>query len=123
MPPSPAAPGERPITPPEHVLKNAWLCTLESGLHTADVYRPQLSTAQVDTEAFTAAVVERLGQEPRQLQPVHYQSGGITVPTTTTPRSQKRLVGIDVFLDWDEDGRAPAILGERLGLAAPAPGG
>ncbi|MCB1056264.1 MAG: NADP-dependent isocitrate dehydrogenase, partial [Acidobacteria bacterium] len=53
-------------------IKNAWLCTLEDGIHTADIYRPGLSAHDVGTRAFTKAVIERLGREPEQLEPVQY---------------------------------------------------
>jgi isocitrate dehydrogenase len=100
-------------------VKNAWLATLESGLHTADIYRTDLSTREVDTEAFTQAVIDRLGETPQQLKPEHYRAGGLqaepSLPTATT----KQLVGIDVFLDWDEDDRDPDVLGAGLEAAAP----
>ncbi|MDX1418987.1 MAG: NADP-dependent isocitrate dehydrogenase [Rubricoccaceae bacterium] len=101
------------------LIKNAWLRTLEDGIHTADVYRSGLSTREVGTEAFTDAVVDRLGEAPRQLQPVHYRAGGLAVPPAEVARPEKRLVGVDVFLDWDAAGRDPDILGRGLETAAP----
>lgn len=100
-------------------VKNAWLCTLESGTHTADIHREGLSAERVGTEAFTDAVIERLGDEPRQLTPVHYRSGGIHVPVRETPRGDKQLVGVDVFLDWVESDRQADVLGPDLEAAAP----
>lgn len=97
-------------------VKNAWLCTLEDGIHTPDVYREGLSTRDVGTEEFADAVVERLGRTPRILRPVHYEDRKIRV--STTPRSvTKELVGVDVFLDWDEKGRDPEALAKRLHAA------
>jgi isocitrate dehydrogenase len=81
-------------------IKNAWLCTLESGLHTADIYREGLSQREVGTEEFTQAVIDRLGEEPHTLRPVHYQPGGISVQASPTVARRKELVGVDVFLDW-----------------------
>ena len=95
-------------------VKNAWLCALEDGIHTPDVYRPRLSREQVSTEHFTDAVIERIGREPRDLDPVHYSGGGIHVKVRPTPRRPKTLVGVDVFLDWDEAGRDPDVLGRQL---------
>ena len=46
------------------LIKNAWLSTLESGIHTADIYRPGHSRCCAGTEAFAAAVIERLGERP-----------------------------------------------------------
>ena len=95
-------------------VKNAWLRTLEDGIHTADVYRAGLSEREVGTKAFTDAVIARLGEEPRQLEPVRYQQGGIHVQPSPTPRKKKDLVGVDVFIDWDGHPRTPTTIGEGL---------
>jgi isocitrate dehydrogenase len=99
-------------------VKNAWLCTLEDGIHTSDIYREGLSRRQVGTAAFTEAVIARLGATPRQLEPVQYRPGGIRVRAAVRPRPVKRLVGVDVFLDWDEAGRDPDRLGGTLSAVA-----
>jgi len=101
-------------------IKNAWLKTLEDGLHTADIYREGLSEHKVGTEAFTDAVIERLGAEPSTLTPVRYQSGGIDIEVSPTPQQEKALRGIDVFIDWDGAGRDPDVIGEGLEAAATA---
>ena len=101
-------------------VKNAWLCTLEDGIHTPDIYRPGLSQREVGTQGFTAAVIERLGREPRSLQPVHYHAGGIQVEARLPGPRAKTLEGVDAFLDWDDDGRDPQALGSALSeLAGP----
>jgi len=109
---------------PAALIRNAWLRTLEEGILTADVYRPGPGRRQVGTQEFADAVIERLGQEPRRMAPmaegqavreVRLRSLG-----SATPRSSKRLVGVDAFLDWDEAGRDPGVLGRRLeALAGP----
>jgi len=84
-------------------VHNAWLKTIEDGLHPADIYRDSQSIEQVGTEAFADAVIARLGQQPRQLQPVIYADA----PTrqvnehafAPAARAEKTLVGIDVFVD------------------------
>lgn len=101
-------------------VKNAWLCTLESGIHTADMYRHGLSRCRVGTDAFAAAVVERLGERPQQLAPVEYRPGGISVRTAEPARADKTLVGVDVFLDWNDAGRDANTLGHRLDAAVPS---
>jgi isocitrate dehydrogenase len=101
-------------------VQNAWLATLESGIHTADIYREGLSGREVGTDAFTSAVIERLGESPRQLTPVRFRAGGIRVALSAPRPAEKRLVGIDVFLDWSEEGRDPDVLGARLEAAVPA---
>ncbi len=101
-------------------IKNAWLRTLEDGIHTADIYRPGVSTLQVGTRDFADAVIARLGQEPRDLTPVHYRAGGIHVVPAPVARGNKELAGVDVFLDWSDDERNPDVLGAMLNNAAPA---
>ncbi len=95
-------------------IKNALLCTLEDGIHTADIFRPGLSTRSASTRTFTQAVIERLGCDPQELEAVHYSGEGIHFEISPTPPSVKELVGVDVFLDWSEAGRDPEVLGRRL---------
>ncbi|MCA9546470.1 MAG: hypothetical protein KC613_18825, partial [Myxococcales bacterium] len=99
-------------------IKNTWLCTLESGLHPADIYRPGLSRREMSTDDFAKAVIERLGEAPRQLTPVRYGGGGIAVPAPVIARRVKTLDGVDVFLDWNESDRDPDVLGKGLSEAA-----
>lgn len=101
-------------------IQNAWLTTLESGIHTADVYRNGLSQRLVGTREFADAVIERLGQIPMQLKPVRFESGGIQGVLSQKPAQKKELVGIDVFLDWNDAGRDAKVLGEGLEQAKPA---
>jgi isocitrate dehydrogenase len=100
-------------------INNAWLATLESGIHTADIYRPGLSEREVGTADFTRAIIDRLGEEPKHLKPVHYRAAAFTVQPSPTRRAAKELVGVDVFLDWDEDGREPDVLGRGLEASVP----
>jgi isocitrate dehydrogenase len=100
-------------------IMNAWLCTLESGIHTADVYRPQLSSREVGTQAFTDAIIERLGQKPAKLPVVEFRAGGIKVQPSPTRPQEKVLVGIDVFLDWSKSDRNPDVLGAAMESATP----
>ncbi len=100
-------------------IQNAWLRTLEDGVHTADVFQSGLSEREVGTEDFTRAVIERLGEQPNKLEAVSYRSGGIEISTPEPARADKKLVGIDVFIDWSEGDRNPDRLGARLEEAAP----
>ncbi len=95
-------------------IKNAWLCTLEDGIHTADFYREGLSREEVGTRRFTEAVIQRLGRTPRELTPVAYLDQPIKVIRKPMARPTKSLVGIDVFLGWDQNERDPDVLGDRL---------
>ncbi len=100
-------------------IKNAWLCTLESGIHTADIYRPETSTRQVGTEAFADAVIERLGERPTRLASAHYGSGRVDIAPCPPVEAHKELVGIDVFIDWTDTGCDPEVIGRGLQQAAP----
>lgn len=83
-------------------VHNAWLKTIEDGIHTADIFKEGVSRKKVGTRAFAEAIIERLGQQPSSLMPVAY--GEIAVPASIpepSPRriKAKQLVGIDVFVD------------------------
>ncbi|MDZ4778738.1 MAG: NADP-dependent isocitrate dehydrogenase [Planctomycetia bacterium] len=85
-------------------VHNAWLRTLEDGMHTYDVFTEAYSKQKVGTKEFAAEVVKRLGQQPQQLRPVQYVAGApIQVATpkfdpSTGPK--KDLMGVDLFIDW-----------------------
>ena len=100
-------------------IHNAWLRTIEDGVHTEDIYDANVSKRKVGTADFASAVIERLGQSPSTLKPVQY-SAATTISVTMRPhtRQKKEQVGIDVFLD--EPARTPEQLGKALEqLAAP----
>jgi len=97
------------------LIQNAWLKTLEDGIHTGDIYREGQSVKKVGTKEFADAVIERLGQKPTKLTPVKYNGDvSITVNIEEKPAKKKELVGVDVFIDWREDGRNPDVIGDRL---------
>ncbi|MBV9958939.1 MAG: NADP-dependent isocitrate dehydrogenase, partial [Acidobacteria bacterium] len=82
---------------------NAWLRTIEDGVHTYDIYVEGVSTEKVGTREFAEAVVQRLGQQPEKLKAVRYSAGSaeaFTSRSTTSESVNKELVGVDVFLDW-----------------------
>lgn len=83
---------------------NAWLKTIEDGVHTYDIYKEGVSSEKVGTREFAEAVVARLGKKPETLKPVTYAANAIetdTKPVYSTPERQKKdLVGVDIFLDW-----------------------
>ncbi len=84
-------------------VHNAWLRTIEEGIHTYDIYKEKVSRQKVGTKEFAEAVVKRLGQEPEILQPARYRNAdGTSYETrTTAPEpARKELIGVDVFLDW-----------------------
>lgn len=98
-------------------VHNAWLRTVEDGVHTYDIFREGVSKEKVGTKEFGEAIVARLGQQPQTLKPVSYASGESIPPgaaVTVRPPAKKETIGVDVFLAWDEAGRDPNVLGEKL---------
>ena len=83
---------------------NAWLRTLEDGVHTYDMFKEGISKEKVGTKEFADAVVARIGQKPQTLKPVSYVANVAQEnpkPIFSTPVPQKKdLVGVDIFLDW-----------------------
>src|SRR5499433_1705669 len=53
-------------------VHNAWLRTIEDGVHTYDIFDEGVSKQKVGTKEFARAVVERVGQKPQTLKPVSY---------------------------------------------------
>src|SRR3989440_5114290 len=85
-------------------VHNAWLRTLEDGIHTYDIFVEGVSKQKVGTKEFAEAVVERLGQKPQKLKAVEYTSLPKKViekrEVAVQIQPKKELVGVDVFLDW-----------------------
>ncbi len=96
-------------------IKNAWLKTIEDGIHTSDIYNKD-SLRKVWTQEFAKEVILRLGQKPVRLRPVEYKEGDTMsgIKVSKYEKADKKLVGVDVFLDWDEKGRNPETLGAAL---------
>jgi isocitrate dehydrogenase len=53
-------------------VHNAWLKTIEDGVHTYDIYQEGVSKKKVGTKEFASSVVERLGEQPVRLSAVTY---------------------------------------------------
>jgi isocitrate dehydrogenase len=86
-------------------VHNAWLKTVEDGIHTGDIYRLGRSTLKVGTADFAKAVIERMGAMPEKLRPVSYASavaGGMKMPPLKPRVTQKKtLEGVDIFVNWE----------------------
>ncbi|MGB0714681.1 MAG: NADP-dependent isocitrate dehydrogenase [Phycisphaerae bacterium] len=97
-------------------VHNAWLATVEDGIHTADVFTATNSRERVGTRQFADAVIERLGRRPEHLKPVSYQASAPArqLPSLTSKRkpARKALVGVDVFVHKADV--SPDALGEVL---------
>lgn len=98
------------------LIENAWLATLEDGIHTADIYREGLSKRKVNTDEFADAVIAHLGKLPTHFAKAEYatassnQNAVVTLPDPIMV--EKTLVGVDVFLNVDLCN--PEQLAERL---------
>lgn len=94
-------------------IHNAWLRTIEEGVHTGDIYKQSVSESLVGTQEFADAVIERLGTAPQKFQAVDYSNGTATfnIKITPTVPAVKELIGVDVFLHHnDRDPNALAAL-------------
>ena len=96
-------------------IQNAWLRTLEDGVHTRDIYRTQRSAQLVGTKEFADAVIERMGQKPAKLRPVTYNDSElITVKLSEPAPKKKELVGVDIFIYWTDSNRDPKVIGKAM---------
>jgi isocitrate dehydrogenase len=83
-------------------VQNAWLRTIEDGIHTYDIYKEGVSTRKVSTSEFAEAVVANLGKKPENLKSVAYSES----PKLNLPKYQrkkpalKKLEGVDLFVHW-----------------------
>lgn len=95
-------------------IQNAWLTTIEEGLHTADIYNPQVSKQKVGTKEFAEAVVNNLGKKPNHFAEASFpKNSAISVPEPVRPKAKKReLLGSDIFVYWE--GKNPDELGDKL---------
>lgn len=88
-------------------IENAWLKTIENGIHTGDIFSKEYSKQKVGTQEFADAVIARLGQTPTHFKPANYKSGAYTKIQCYGGRphvtSKKELVGVDIFIDNPKD--------------------
>jgi isocitrate dehydrogenase len=84
-------------------VQNAWLKTIEDGIHLADIKGPETKQV-VGTAEFADAVIERLGKKPESLRGADANAKPMELPPVKlASRPQKKeLVGVDIFLQWRE---------------------
>jgi isocitrate dehydrogenase len=97
-------------------VQNAWLKTIEEGIHTYDVFKEGTSKEKVGTKEFAQAVIKNLGDKPSILKPVSYANGAaLNLPKYKRKvAGKKELVGVDVFVHWP--GLNPDELAEKVKL-------
>ena len=80
-------------------IHNAWLKTIEEGVHTYDIFVEGTSKEKVGTKEFAEAVAKNLGQKPKQLKCASYSKDVKEfkkyIPKTI--ESKRELVGVDVY--------------------------
>jgi isocitrate dehydrogenase len=100
-------------------IYNAWLRTIEDGVHTVDIFREGKSARKVGTKDFTRAIIDRLGAAPRVLSaasfhdaPPRERARQLEQKRWVAPPQEKILSGVDVFVDWA--GQEPDHLAKKL---------
>jgi isocitrate dehydrogenase len=85
-------------------VHNAWLATIEDGIHTYDVHTDGVSKQKVGTKEFADAVVARLGKLPQKLKAVGYGAGrpadAAASRKAAPARPKQETVGVDVYVGW-----------------------
>ncbi|HUD01600.1 MAG TPA: isocitrate/isopropylmalate family dehydrogenase, partial [Rhabdochlamydiaceae bacterium] len=81
-------------------IHEAWLYTIEQGIHTYDVFKEKNSKKLVGTQEFAEAVVKNLGKKPSQLKCPIYKATSKIVPILTEHKTKidRKLVGVDLFV-------------------------
>src|SRR4029453_15731930 len=95
-------------------VHNAWLRTIEDGIHTYDIFDEKVSKQKVGTREFADAVIERLGQVPQILKAAKYLKSekGQTRTAAAKADPKKELVGVDIYFEWSKGSASD--LGESL---------
>ncbi len=81
-------------------IHDAWLATIEEGIHTYDIFDKKNSQVQVGTKEFGEAVVKNLGNQPRQLHSPSYKTSSRIMPLKASFRKdpERKLIGVDFFI-------------------------
>lgn len=85
-------------------IHNAWLRTLEEGIHTYDIFKEKTSRVKVGTKEFAEAVTARLGQLPETLPAVHTAKSQVAKRGNIENREgeKRALIGADIFIEWNK---------------------
>lgn len=95
-------------------VQNAWLKTLEDGIHTYDIFKEGTSKQKVGTKEFAKAVIANIGNKPSILKSVSYSNNSALLLPKYKRRAaaKKELVGVDVFVHWN--GTNPNDLADKV---------
>src|SRR3569623_1222352 len=95
-------------------VHNAWLRTIEEGVHTYDIFEEGISREKVGTKEFAHAVIARMGKKPEKLAAVSY-AGARRARIPWIPSEGCRaiqMVGVDLYIG--SAGVSPQILGDNI---------
>jgi isocitrate dehydrogenase len=82
------------------LIHNAWLKTIEEGIHTYDIFQEKISKKKVGTREFAKNVIQRLGKAPITLLAPKYVKNRTASCAKTLPLSyDKSLYGVDIYID------------------------
>ncbi len=101
------------------LIYDAWLKTLEGGIHTADLYKEKRSKQKVGTKEFAEAVIDNLGKKPAELTIGSGSDSKINLDSKINKVQDnyeqdykvKKLVGSDITLAWDKSSNVDQIVG------------
>ncbi len=81
-------------------IHEAWLVTLEEGIHTYDIFKEGTSKTKVGTKEFAQAVVRNLGNKPKKLKAPIYKANTKVTPLLAAHKTKvdRKLLGVDVFV-------------------------
>lgn len=95
-------------------VHNAWLKTIEDGIHTKDIFKEGVSKELVGTKEFAEAVIRNIGASPKHFEKVTYKKEALLQLPKYKRKApmNKELVGVDVFVHWN--GEDPNVLAELV---------
>lgn len=85
-------------------IHEAWLKTIEQGIHTYDIFNEKTSIKKVGTQEFAQAVISNLGMQPKKLKAPSYKpSSKIEALAHSSQKQEKRqLIGVDIYIYSEE---------------------
>ena len=91
-------------------IHNAWLKTIEDGVHTLDIFSDNTSKKKAGTKEFGEELINRLGESPNTLPLVKYEKSQLKTKVNTEsicseipkkisePEHSKELIGVDIYI-------------------------
>ena len=82
------------------MIYNAWLKTIEDGIHTADIFNQEISKKKVTTTEFTNAIIENFNQLPTKLTNKYKSTTNqqIKINEKLKNNETKEIIGADFYI-------------------------